>query len=765
MESQIPDSQTEDSFHHLGEGTYVVGNVNTGGDFVGRDQPIYGDLVRGDKIINQTLSEAAIRDQNNRHTLRLRVKKYWIEGVFEHSLNHEAAIRLHLTDRSHLIENRPWQLIPQQSDATAALIPPTIPILEVFDQMNQRLLILGEPGAGKTTLLLELACGLLKRADETPTYPSPVVFNLSSWIQRKPPLAKWLVDELRTRYTIPPKIAQAWVAQDKILPLLDGLDEVQPEHRVACAQAINQFQQEHLVPLVVCSRVAEYKNLTVQLKLEGAVLLQPLTTAQIEAYLERADPSLAAVRTALQHDTELQALAQSPLILSIMALAYQNVTLAELSLNDATPTRRPHLLNAYIQRMFERRELAPIYSSGQTLRWLQWLATRLLQQGQTIFLIERMQPSWLQATGPKPSRMSLLMLLVGPIYGLIGGLMGGLIVGLFYGLRLGLNGGLRVGLRDGLLFGLRNGLSFGLIVGLSVVLIDGLSGRFRKINPIAHSSVLRRKLTSSLYATLFWGLFVGLSVGLLVGLSGGLRIGLSVGLSGGLLYGLSGGLIGGFREIELVRQPGWSWPRIKSNLYFGLSVGLSGGLILGLILGLSGELLVGLFYGLSVGLLGGLSGGLLGALIFQPSTGTDIPLPVETQTPNQGIRSSARYSLITSLIFGLSVGLIVGLSVGLLVGLSGGLIYGLSGGLSVGLLFGLIGGGDVVMKHYILRLVLWWHGYLPWSYARFLDYTAELIFLRKVGGGYIFVHRLVLEHFAALDEKEIERITASSNFR
>jgi hypothetical protein len=40
---------------------------------------------------------------------------------------------------------------------------------------------------------------------------------------------------------------------------------------------------------------------------------------------------------------------------------------------------------------------------------------------------------------------------------------------------------------------------------------------------------------------------------------------------------------------------------------------------------------------------------------------------------------------------------------------------------------------------------------MPWNYPRFLDYAAEQILLRKVGGGYIFVHRLLLEYFASLD--------------
>ena len=45
----------------------------------------------------------------------------------------------------------------------------------------------------------------------------------------------------------------------------------------------------------------------------------------------------------------------------------------------------------------------------------------------------------------------------------------------------------------------------------------------------------------------------------------------------------------------------------------------------------------------------------------------------------------------------------------------------------------------------------WRAGSIPWNYPRFLDYAAERILLRKVGGGYIFVHRLLLEYFTSLD--------------
>ena len=63
---------------------------------------------------------------------------------------------------------------------------------------------------------------------------------------------------------------------------------------------------------------------------------------------------------------------------------------------------------------------------------------------------------------------------------------------------------------------------------------------------------------------------------------------------------------------------------------------------------------------------------------------------------------------------------------------------------------GLVNGGFAYIKHYVLRFLLWRNGYAPLNYIRFLDYAAERVFLRKVGGGYIFTHRLLMEYFATL---------------
>ena len=45
---------------------------------------------------------------------------------------------------------------------------------------------------------------------------------------------------------------------------------------------------------------------------------------------------------------------------------------------------------------------------------------------------------------------------------------------------------------------------------------------------------------------------------------------------------------------------------------------------------------------------------------------------------------------------------------------------------------------------------------MPRHLIHFLNYAADLIFLRKVGGGYIFVHRLLQEYFASLWTEEAE---------
>lgn len=96
--------------------------------------------------------------------------------------------------------------------------------------------------------------------------------------------------------------------------------------------------------------------------------------------------------------------------------------------------------------------------------------------------------------------------------------------------------------------------------------------------------------------------------------------------------------------------------------------------------------------------------------------------------------------MITGLSFGIAATLLFGVRMGLLTAV----LYFLFGA-SVG---GLAYGGYACFQHFVLRLLLSRRGCTPWHYARFLDYTSDCLLTRKVGGGYIFVHRYLLEYFA-----------------
>jgi predicted lipid-binding transport protein (Tim44 family) len=189
-------------------------------------------------------------------------------------------------------------------------------------------------------------------------------------------------------------------------------------------------------------------------------------------------------------------------------------------------------------------------------------------------------------------------------------------------------------------------------------------------------------------------------------------------------------------------QPDWlSLQRQQRLVTFVTSVmgGLFGGLF--------GGLLDGLYYGELFGLRGGLRYGLKDGLTIGE---------IRIQSlPNEGIRRS----VLNALISGLIVVLILVLMGGLFGGLRDGLFFGLLGGLLGGLRFG----GRACLHHFALRLVLWHNNFAPFNYVRFLDYAAARIFLHKVGGGYVFVHRMLLEYFVSMHQTSAEQQNCNRN--
>jgi hypothetical protein len=669
-----------------------------------------------------------------------KVRAIWITGFLQKSLFHEVRIAVRLSEKPDAVAP-PLDLLVRRPDEGEHPLASAIQVVDVFDKMDRSLLILGEPGSGKTTLLLELARDLLTRADRDPAHPIPVVFPLSTWVATRKPLTEWLVDELNLRYDVPRKIGQEWVGADDALPLLDGLDEVKLEHRAACVEAINAFRQAHgLLPMVVSSRTTDYEGLAAPLRLQGAIVVQPLTHHQADSYWTDIGPAGESVRGAIRDDPTWWELLNTPLMLSIFAAANAGPagSRPQTQMGDSVEVRRDRLFGAYVDEMFRRHGAECRHNRGQTVHWLGWLASQMAYHGQTVFSLERLQIDWL----PHSQRRAIRVW-----FGLALGLGGGLIYGLGAWLALAVVGG-RGGLVelavDGLAYGLVAGLLFGLVYGL----VYGLS-----VSEIEETDVpnqgIRRSARNALIVGLSYGLVVGVVFELVFWPVLAMGNSLARGLGESLVYGLVGGLIGwmlGFSDAiicaETVR---WSWIKFVEQS----KVGLAYGLVFGLISGLVGGPVFG--QGLGYGLVVGLAYGLAGALVYGLAGGLTVAEIETREVPNQGIRRSARN--------GLGFGLLVGLAGGLASGLFWGLVRGEVGEnificlVTIGLVFGLaIGtksGGGACLKHLLLRFWLFRNNCAPWNYVQFLDHAADRILLRKLGGGYMFIHRMLLEYFAA----------------
>ena len=83
------------------------------------------------------------------------------------------------------------------------------------------------------------------------------------------------------------RVAYSFVAKVEVVPLLDGLDELDEAKRAGCVRAINYFAWVHgQLPMVVCSeRAVEYKAQTSSLTLPTTVAIQNLTDEQVLGYL------------------------------------------------------------------------------------------------------------------------------------------------------------------------------------------------------------------------------------------------------------------------------------------------------------------------------------------------------------------------------------------------------------------------------------------------------------------------------------------------
>jgi len=597
----------------------------------------------GDKMSSQ--------EESNRKTLLNIVKDQWIKGVLDQSLDKQISIILELEERPSEVAS-PWNVDFINADKSRKPLPKDTPVIDVFDQLGEgsTLLILGEAGSGKTITLLQLARDSITRAEQDYKRRIPVVLNLSSWASKTQTIDKWIVSELRSKYYIPEGFGQQWVEKQELLLLLDGLDEIRDlAKRNNCVIALDDFQKDQATEMVVCCRINDYKQLGKRLKLRSAIVLKPLTSVQIQAYIDQFQSNLTVLKTLLSKDKDLAKLAESPLMLNIMVIAYQGIEVAPETKNDSN--REKQLFEDYVDRMFQSSRLvayAPnlkseekqLYSRQYATHCLVWIAQKMILFSESTFLIEKMQPSWLS----NKERIFYVIEFV-------------LIVSMFNTVFVKLLG------TD--------------IFGISAVVLGVLSG-------------------------------------ILVGINFGMT------------------------RINLIDSVIWSWkyPRFWFFKYLSL------GLIISFVLSHGQFSIIRM---MTLGLISSLTGVLRTGFV---GIGSEIR---QTSQPNQGIVTSGKNAI--------TIGLICLPIYELFFWQVNWLVNNLKFSLLCGLIFGLLHvtniGGKAYVQHFVLRLTLFFKGSVPLNYAKFLDWASiNKLFLHKVGGGYIFIHRSLMEHFAKMESSQ-----------
>ncbi|GAA0585133.1 NACHT domain-containing protein [Streptomyces crystallinus] len=271
-------------------------------------------------------------------------------------------------------------------------------IARVFAQVpSRRLVVLGAPGSGKTVLAVRFALDLLEHRDAGD--PVPVIFPLAGWQPDRTELHAWLAERLAQGYPALGAIQRSGVplaaellAAGRVLPVLDGLDELAAPLRAEALRRLNSGLDEGS-PLLLTCRSRVYAQVVADgdvFTAAAVVELQPLAFEEAADFLRRTarpvrgpsgeratawDPVLARTRPG---DPVRQVLA-SPLMVAMARAVY-----GESGNDPGELLRRPefadptaleeYLLDAFVPASFAG---STRWDTARALRWLRFLARRL----------------------------------------------------------------------------------------------------------------------------------------------------------------------------------------------------------------------------------------------------------------------------------------------------------------------------------------------------------------------------------------------------
>ncbi|MEU4236092.1 NACHT domain-containing protein [Actinoplanes sp. NPDC026619] len=262
------------------------------------------------------------------------------------------------------------------------------------DDVPRRLVVLGDPGTGKSMLVLHLTLELLQR--RAGHGPVPVLLTAASWNPVQP-LDEWIATQIvsadgRLGRTVPAPgggrrtLARELVARGSILPVLDGLDEMNDEFQRAALIGISAAAAAGR-ELVVTSRTVPYEaavRACGPIPAASVVELQPIAATEAAQHLAdsaaMADTRWAGVLHHLRAgaSTPLTGALSTPLMIWLARMVYQSPRTSpdELLLAEWATSRvgiEEHLLEHLVPAAYASTQT----NIGRTRRWLSVLARHM----------------------------------------------------------------------------------------------------------------------------------------------------------------------------------------------------------------------------------------------------------------------------------------------------------------------------------------------------------------------------------------------------